>query len=298
MGIRALTGAVLALLAGPALAEPLRVCLDGQNPPFSDQKTGAGFDVAMSRAVASLLERELVPVWYDDARDNNRSAKQDVGALLAAERCDLVAGFPLTADAVAEPTAPTSRLPGYEGGPPPRKLPRVTLQQLAASVPYYRLGFLVVMRPGIDRPIRALGDLKGLKVGAPAATLAGALLLGYRHGALGLISLDSRAEALTELEEGRLDATLVEIGVWSRYRAAHPTTALTNTGFRPPIGFNTGFVALQSRPDVLASVDDALNAIHASGDAQRLADQAGLIWNPPAPPALAPRLTPPMLLSE
>ena len=290
--------ALTALLSiHPSTAASLRVCLDGRNPPFSAEG-GAGFDVGVARAVATRLGQEFTPVWYEDARDNNRSATLDAGALLAAGRCDLVAGFPLTEGAVAEPAAPSARLPSYAGGPPPRKLPRVGLQELGASRPYYRLGFIVVLRAEKVRTVSSLADLAGLRVGAPAATLAGALLLGYRRGALGMISLDSRAEALAALEAGQLDATLVEAGTWSRYRAAHPETALRDSGFRHRIGFNTGFIALATDTARLDAVSAALTTMLADGTAARLAGEAGLPWVPPASPDIAPRLTPAALMAE
>ena len=291
----AVIGALLSV--HPAAATSLRVCLDGRNPPFSAE-AGTGFDVDMARAVATRLGQDFVPVWYEDTRDNNRSATLDVGALLAAGRCDVVAGFPLTEGTIAPPAAPTARLPSYEGGPPPRKLPRVELQGLAASRPYYRLSFLVVIRSSVARHVGSLADLAGLRVGAPAATLAGAVLLGYRRGALGMISLDSRAEALPALEAGQLDATLVEAGTWSRYRAVHPDTALLDSGFRHRIGFNTGFIALAAAPERLDAVSAVVTALLADGTAERLAVAAGLAWVPPAPPDLAPRLTPAALMAE
>lgn len=293
----AMTGLCAMASLQPLSAAPLRVCLGGHNPPFSTE-AGAGFDVTMARVVAARLGQEFTPVWYEDARDNNRSATLDAGALLAAGRCDLVAGFPLTEDTVAEPAAPSARVPSYAGGPPPRKLPWIGLRELAASRPYYRLGFLVVLRPEAERNVTSLADLAGLRVGAPAATVAGAVLLGFRRGMLNMVSLDSRADALTALEAGQLDATLVEAGTWSRYRAAHPDTVLRDPGYRHRLGFNTGFIALASEPDRLEQVNAAVTALLADGTAALLATEAGLAWVPPTLPDIAPRLTPAALMTE
>lgn len=300
---RPMLGVVLAtgLLAAPAAAEPLRVCLDERNPPFSSQRGASGFDVAVSEAVAGKLGRSFAPQWYENERDDNRSGPQDVGAMLAAGLCDLAAGFPLTVGALAPPAALTARLPGHAGGPPPRRLPRVALGALAASRPYYRLRLAVVLGPGAgDRTVRSLADLAGLRLGAPGGTLAGALLLTWRGGALApdLTTLDSRADPLAELEAGRLDATMVEAAQFDAHRAAHPGSALRDSGWRHPFGFNLGFAAAAGRHDLLDQVDAALDGLLASGALAALAVEAGLQWSAPEPPDVAARLTPAQFRGE
>lgn len=302
-GQAALAAALLAWASAPAAADPapLRVCLDGRNPPFSAQRDASGFDVAVARAVAGRLGVAFAPQWYENDRDNNRSAPQDAGAMLAAGLCDLAAGYPLTEGALGAPSASAARVPQHEGGPPPRRLPRVALQDLAASRPYHRLGLAVVLGPGAgDRVIRTLADLRGLRVGAPAGTLADTLLRAWHGGALTaeLTALDSRASALDGIEAGRLDATLVELGGFDAYRAAHPGTALRDSGWRHPVGFNIGFVGVATRRDLLDRVDGALDAMQASGELRTLAAGAGLQWAAATAPDIAPRLTPALLRGD
>ncbi len=175
---------LISAAAAPAVAEEaaLRVCLDGHDPPFSAQRGVLGFDVAVSRTMAGRLGMAFVPQWYENERDDNRSAAQDVGAMLADGLCDLAAGYPLTEGVLGSPSASTARMPQHAGGPPPRRLPRVALQGMAASRPYHRLTLAVVLGPGAgDRVIRSLADVKGLRVGTPAGTLANTLLLAW-HG--------------------------------------------------------------------------------------------------------------------
>ena len=293
----------LAALAPAAAAgeAALRVCLDERNPPFSMQQGASGFDVAVSSAVAGRLGVVFAPQWYENDRDDNRSAPQDIGAMLASGLCDLAAGFALTEGAVGAPSAPTARVPRHEGGPPPRRLPRVALQSMAASHPYHRLSLAVVLGPGAgDRTVRSLADLKGLRVGAPVGTLADTLLRAWHGGALAadLVTLDSRAGALDAAEAGQLDATLVELGSLDAYRAKHSGSALRDSGWRHPIGFNVGFLALATRQDLLDRVDAALGTMQASGELRTLAAAAGVQWEAPEEPDVAPRLTPARLRGE
>lgn len=289
--------------AAPAVADEavLRVCLDGHNPPFSAQRGASGFDVAVSRTVTGRLGMAFVPQWYENDRDDNRSAPQDVGALLADRVCDLAAGYPLTEGVLGPPPAPTARVPQHAGGPPPRRLPRVALQRMAASRPYHRLTLAVVLGPGVgNRVVRSLADLKGLRVGTPAGTLANTLLLAWHGGALtaDLVTLDGRASALDAVGAGQLDATLVERGGFDAYQAAHPESALRDSGWRHPIGFNTGFLALATRRDLLDRVDTGLEAMQETGELQALAVDAGLRWTQPEAPAVTPRLTPAQLRAD
>ena len=97
---------------------------------------------------------------------------------------------------------------------------------------------------------------------------------------------------------GQLEAILVELGGFDAYRFAHPGSALRDTGWWHPIGFNVGFLALASRQDLLGRISAALWAMQQSGELQVLAAAAGLQCAAPEPPDIAPRLTPARLLGE
>jgi len=68
------------------------------------------------------------------------------------------------------------------------------------------------------------------------------------------------------------------------YRAAHPDTKLTASGYYYPIGANRGYVGLDSDPALLAAVNKALSELQANGTTAELARSAGLTYLPPHEP--------------
>jgi mxaJ protein len=80
--------------------EPLRVCADPNNLPFSNSR-GEGFENAMARLVAHDLHRELTYTWWPQRRGFVRNT-------LKAGVCDLIMGVPAGFEMV-EPTTPYYR---------------------------------------------------------------------------------------------------------------------------------------------------------------------------------------------
>lgn len=113
-------------------AEPLRVCADPNNLPFSNSQ-GEGFENALARLVAHDLHRELTYTWWPQRRGFVRNT-------LRAEVCDLVMGVPA----------------GYEMVDPTR--------------PYYRSTYVFVTRASRHLDLRSLDDprLHGLAIGVHA----------------------------------------------------------------------------------------------------------------------------------
>ena len=290
--MRALAGLLL-LLAGAAAAEPLTVCVDENNPPFSSKRKAgeSGFDLALARAVAERLGRPLALQWFEGEYEKERSAPTDAAALLAAGRCDLIAGFAFYA-AAFDAAAGSARLPDHAGAKPGERGRRVPIAPLAPSRPYYFAALAVIAGPRLERPIAALDDLKGLRLGAAAGTLSDAILRAWHGGVLlaSMQSLKVRANPLDAIADGSIDATLIELPRWDAWRARHAEGGLHDTGYRHALGFNLGFAALASRAELLAAVDRVLTPLLAA-EAPALAAQAGLSWSPPREPAVLPRLT-------
>jgi len=126
-----LAPALLLLLAGctaSAAPEPLRVCADPNNMPFSNQR-GAGIENKLVDLVAAELGRPVEYTWWAQRRGNVRET-------LNAGRCDLI--------------------PGVAAG----------LEMLATTEPYYASTYVAVTRQG-EPPVTSFDDprLRTLRIG-------------------------------------------------------------------------------------------------------------------------------------
>lgn len=283
--------------AGAATAaEPLKVCVDEDNPPFSlKRKAGAsGFDLALARVIAERLGRPLQLQWFEGEYEKERSAVADSAALLSAGLCDLLASYPLYEGALGAPAVPSARLPDYDGAPRSQRGRRVPVGALAATAPYYFTAFAVVL-PGdaASAQVRSLSDLKGMKIGAASGTLADGILRGWQGGVLApdVVSLRPRENPLKELAAGRYAATLIELPRLDAWRARSGNAPLADSGYRHPLGFNLGYAALAEHADLIAAVDRAIEALRREGKLEQLAAEAGLTWMPPREPKITPRIT-------
>ena len=167
--------------------EPLAVCVAGGNPPYAARTKGAaaGFDVALAAAVAARLQRPLKLMWYEIEIEKESSPTLEVNALLSAGLCELAAGYVLYAPALGAPAAPTARTPDHDGAKPKRQRPWIKLGPLIASEPYQASVQTVVLRPGLEgASVGSLADLQAFSTGTVSASLAWAILMLYRDGAL------------------------------------------------------------------------------------------------------------------
>jgi mxaJ protein len=124
-----LAAALAALAAPAAAAEPLRVCADPNNMPFSD-KEERGFENRLAELVAGKLGRTVEYTWWAQRRGFVRNT-------VKAGLCDVVMGVPA----------------GYE--------------LLATTRPYYRSAYVFVTRASDGLRLTSLLDprLGMLKVG-------------------------------------------------------------------------------------------------------------------------------------
>jgi ABC-type amino acid transport substrate-binding protein len=166
----------------------------------------------------------------------------------------------------------------------------VPLGVLAPSDPYIYSALTVVLGPNAaGHHIAAIGDLAGLRIGIESGTLADALLMTFDNGKLidDITHLvPARDDLLGTLERGGLDATLLDLRRLDAYRATHPDTRLTPSGYFYPIGVNRGYVGLASNLALLAEINKALSALQADGTVARLAEAAGVSFLPPREPVI------------
>jgi len=286
-----------AMTTARATDEPLKVCLDENLPPLSAHHKGtpdSGFDVALAQTIADRLGRPLQIQWIESKLDEDSSPSLEANALLSDGRCALVGGYALTRDSLVVPGVKTAKLPGFEGITRADRSRRVPLGQLAPSQPYIYSPLTIVLGAKAtetmrDRRIAGVGDLAGLRIGIESGTLADAILMTFGQGRLidDITHLvPGRQDLLGSLERGDVDATLLDLRRFDAYRASHPDTRLTGSGYYYPIGANRGYVGLASDAGLLDAVNKALSGLQAEGALARFGQAAGLTYLPPREPAI------------
>jgi ABC-type amino acid transport substrate-binding protein len=291
-------GAAVALTAAAAMqaaaaGDVLRVCLDEDLPPLSVHHRGkpaSGFDVTLAQAIAQRLGRSLEIQWFESKLDEDSSPSLETNALLSDGRCAVVGAYALTTDSLVAPGLKTAKLPDFEGATGPDHRRRVPLGVLMPSDPYIYSAMTVVLGPkAAGHHVAGIGDLAGLRVGIESGTLADALLMTFDNGKLidNITHLvPTRDDLLGTLERGDLDATLLDLRRFDAYRASHPDTKLTASGYFYPIGVNRGYVGLASNAALLAEINKALSALQRDGTVARLADAAGVSFLAPREPVI------------
>ena len=83
--VLAATMALWTSAAAPAAADPLRVCADPDNMPFSNEK-GEGFENKLAELIADRLGRTLEYTWFSE---NSGYVPNTIGQ----DACDLVMGY-------------------------------------------------------------------------------------------------------------------------------------------------------------------------------------------------------------
>ncbi len=297
----ALLAAVFAALVGPAMArDSLTVCLQANDPPLS-VSGGEGFAVALSRKIAERLGRDLRVQWFVSRDDPDANLAKDSNALLSDGHCQLVAEYPLIADMLGRPYAPTAKLPPFDGATPEDRRRWIELGELVATQPY-RLDVLTVVLAAKDanRPIHTLADLDGLKVGVQTATLADAIAMRYAGGRLieHVVHLPDARALFGRLQRGELDAAFVALRELDAWKLRHGSDGLTPTGYVHSIVFNMGFVGVASEMKLIDGVNAAIAALQGSDALAPLARDAGLTYMPPRDPAVLPAVRPDALAGD
>jgi ABC-type amino acid transport substrate-binding protein len=281
-------------------AGTLTVCLEKDTPPFSylEGKKAAGFDVAVSAAVAKRLDRDLKIQWFEirnppDEDDPDPARAEN--ALLNAGKCQLVGGFPLI-DSDLDPATDKSRMADIDGMTPAERKEQIAIGKMIASKPYHYFAFTVLLGPkAAGRKIASLADLQGLRIASEDGTLANAMLMWYGHRRYMRQvlhytpgkSIDHGGGLLEHLDRGDVDVTLVELRRYDVYRARHPDTKIAPSGFYGRIGFNMGFVAPARDSALIAQVDGAIDDLLSKNQLPAMAKAVGMTFVAPRAPAIA-----------
>jgi ABC-type amino acid transport substrate-binding protein len=288
---------VVAGLAEPACGqEVLRVCLDANVPPWSvyEGAKGGGFDWAVADAVAKRIGRQLALQWFETKPDPDDSTTLAADALLSDGRCQLVGGYPLVESTLGKPGMKSARLPDFIGARPADRGRSIELGTLVPSRAYHFAALTVVLGPAISARITDLASLEGVKLGVEGGTLADAILMLFGDGRfVNQIThiIPGRGELLPRLEQGQYDATLVELHRFDAYRATHPDSKLTPSGYYFPIGFNIGFVGLATDRGLIEQADRAIADMLENNELPALTRTAGVTYLPPRQPNVSPDVT-------
>jgi ABC-type amino acid transport substrate-binding protein len=267
----------------------LTVCLQSNDPPLSVRAGNepSGFALALSRVIAQRLGRELRMQWFVSRDDPDASLPKQANALMSYGRCQLMAEFPLVAGMLEPPRSPAAKLPPFEGATPDDRRKWVKLGELMATRPY-RLDVLTVVLAAriVDRHVRKLTDLDGLKIGVQTATLPDAIAMYYGGGSLmeHVVHLRDTHDLFEELQSGDIDAAFVNLRAFDAWRLRHGSDGLAPTGYIHSVGFNMGFVGLVSNKPLIEQVDAVLADLQTHGAIEPLAASAGLSFVPPKSP--------------
>ncbi len=277
--------------AGAAAAEPVTVCLNKDNQPFSSIRDGkeSGFDVEVARAVAKRLNRPLEIRWYQKERRSRVPVSLKASVLLTSGVCQLVGGFPLVQSSLERPTGvDETTLPPVDGLSDDKRANPVKGAQLVPSQPYHFAGVTAVFGPKVQGEIKTLDELKPYRIGNRPASIGDLIAMAYKQGLLlkNVSHVDVRDEPFDVMERGDFDVTLVEAHRFDTFRAEHPQTTLRVSGMNLPVGFNLGFVSIEQNAALLKAVDAAIVDLVKGGDAAQAARAANLTWSAPQQPAV------------
>jgi ABC-type amino acid transport substrate-binding protein len=260
-----------------------------------DGAKGGGFDSAVADAVAKRIGRQLALQWFETKPDPDDSTTLAANALLSDRRCRLVGGYPLVESALGKPGTKSARMPDFAGARPTDRGRSIELGILEPSRAYHFAALTIVLGAAVaSARITNLANLEGIKLGVEGGTLADATLMLFGDGRLvNQIThvVPGRGELLPRLEKGEYDATLVELRRFDAYRATHPGTKLTPSGYYFPAGFNIEFVGLSVDRDLIEQVDRVITAMLEEGELPVLARTAGVTYLPPRQPNVSPDVT-------
>jgi len=273
------------------------VCLDANVPPWSvyEGAKGGGFDWAVADMVANRIGRQLALQWFETKPDPDDSTTLAIDALLSDRRCQLVGGYPLVESTLGKPGMKSARMPDFVGARPTDRGRSIELGTLVPSRAYHFAALTVVLgAAAASARITDLSNLDGIRIGVEGGTLADAILMLFGDGRfVNQIThvVPGRGELLPRLEKGEYDATLVELRRFDAYRATHPETKLTPSGYYFPTGFNIGFVGLSTERGLIEQVDRAIAEMLEEGELPALARTAGVTYLPPRQPNVSPEVT-------
>ena len=250
-----------ALWASAAGAEPLRVCADPDNLPFSKSEGAErGMYIELAELVGKQLNQPVEYVWW-----STHYQRRALRNTILQDGCDAVFALPANAD--------------YK------------VRGLQRSQPFLNVAYAIVAAPGFS--FKDLGDLKSQRLAVQFSSTPHILLSqldGFKS-----TTFRSAEEALAALAKGEVDAAFL----WGPV-AGYENKTRWNSRWRvtPVAGHDLdGAVAVAVRRDkdaLAAAIDKAL--VELKPQIAALADKYGFPRQPPVNLAVAKATTPSALV--
>ena len=236
-----------------AQTNPLRLCADPDNLPFSSQSaTTPGIYIELGRHIAAALGRPFEPIWT-----LTYFGKHEVRTTLLAGRCDGFIGLPED--------------PDFMG-------PRVIV-----SRPILDLGYALVTPRAAPAP--TLADLVGRRVAVQFASPPQSLLA--EHSDIQAVTVLSPEEGMHDLLQGTVDAAFIwgPSAGWINHAELHDAYRVVPVA-GPHMQWQTAVGFSRDQPELRDAVDRALGDLGATIEA--LKAQYGFPTSAPTPLAALP----------
>jgi len=147
-------------------------------------------------------------------------------------------------------------------------------QQIGMSRPYYAYAQQIVVRKG-TQGVTKLEDLKGKPVGILAASVAQRLLERIGIGKGNLRIYPGNVESFRDLNNGRIEAVLLDLPIAIYYLAREPGLAASGEPFE--IGFY-GIGVRSGEVTLLQALNQAIDSLRVDGTLERIYSKYGL-WD-------------------
>ena len=230
-----------ATFAPPAWAQALRIAVEGEYPPFSktDKKgTLSGFDVDIANALCKALQAkcELVKQRWDRIIPDLVAGKYDL----------VVSSMSIT---------------------PERR------QKIDFTNPYYYTPAKFVAKKGTELG-PTLDALKGHRIGVQKATTHEQQLQRKFGSAVEIVRYDTLPKAQDGLKAGKVDLVFGDaLALWQGFLKTDQGKGYVFVGPDVVYGSGMGIGVRKGQPDLVASLNQALDQIRANGTYDKISSQ-------------------------
>jgi ABC-type amino acid transport substrate-binding protein len=248
-------------LADPAQdkGEPsavLKVAVYTDFAPFS--ANGAGIDVDLAKALADKMGMRLSLLPFKAGDDLNDDLRNMVwkGHYLGYGPADVMLHVPVD------------------------KRLMTANEQVLIFAPYYHDTVRLVRSAKTVPNFDGIDSLLGKKIGVDGDSISSAILLGEQNGKFreAVKIYGSAIEALEKLKAGEIDAVMANVSEIESVFKGSPEFPVEEVAFArlPRQGWNVGMAVKKDEADLAKQLQDATNALFASGDMEKIFSKYGV----------------------